>query len=159
MLMAHLLNQVVERGSRWREALDERVLRLKAKPRHLLAELKKVVIPWWQWPADSCQGFQIRTGNGQNPLPLTPGLRSPRFSSTPCLLSPSSSTQRPILGVGHSRCAHLLVMIHFLLDELAPNVVRRGCNRRMAIDKRSSPWQHTTPLSSASNGRRQNSIS
>jgi len=45
MPMAHLLNQLVEKGSLLQEALDGRVISLKATTRDLRAEVKQGVIP------------------------------------------------------------------------------------------------------------------
>ena len=58
--IAHLLNQLAEKGSLLAQALQGRVLSLKAKVRDLLSEIKKEVLPWTDWQADACGGFQIR---------------------------------------------------------------------------------------------------
>lgn len=58
--MAHLLNQVAEKGSLLRQALQGRVLSWKAKVRDLRSEMKKEVLPWADWHSDDCRGFQIR---------------------------------------------------------------------------------------------------
>lgn len=58
--IAHLLNQLAEKGSLLRQALQGRALSLKATVRDLLSEIKKEVLPWADWQADPCRGFQIR---------------------------------------------------------------------------------------------------
>lgn len=58
--IAHLLNQLAEKGSLRRQALPGRVLSWKAKVRNLLSEMKKEVLPWADWQSDDCRGFQIR---------------------------------------------------------------------------------------------------
>jgi hypothetical protein len=64
MQIAHLLNQLVEKGSLLREALAGRTLSLKATTRDLLAEMKKEALAWTQWHADPCRGFPVRLDSG-----------------------------------------------------------------------------------------------
>ena len=57
--MAHLLNQLAEKGRLLRQARPGR-LSLKANVRDLLSEMKKEVLPWADWHSDDGRGFQIR---------------------------------------------------------------------------------------------------
>lgn len=49
MQIAHLLNELVEKGSLLREALAGWILSLKATTRDLLAEMKKETLAWTQY--------------------------------------------------------------------------------------------------------------
>ena len=60
MQMAHLINQLVEKGSLVVQALEGRRLSLKALTRNLLSEMKKVRLPWEDWRLALNRRFQIR---------------------------------------------------------------------------------------------------
>ncbi len=60
MQIAHLINQLVEKGNLLRDALEGKKISLRAITLDLVSEIKKLSVPWEEWRKAAGWNFQIR---------------------------------------------------------------------------------------------------